>query len=49
MWPFILCSVYGALDGGEGGSPCHMSSLRNNNVVLSNLKNDHVTLSILRN
>ena len=32
-----------------GGSQCHVSILRNNDVALSNLRNEHVTLSNLRN
>ena len=30
-----------------GGSPCHMSILRNDNVALSDLRKPHVTLSNL--
>ena len=34
--------------GVDGGSPCHMSIIRNGNVALSNLRKAPVTLSILR-
>ena len=43
-----MCTQPGALDGGGGGSLCHVSILRISNVALSNLRNDHVAMSNLK-
>ena len=48
LWWLTNGGLIGALDGGEGGSPCRMSIIRNAHVALSILRIDKGSRCVLR-